>query len=376
MFFRTPAHGYVFLFCLAWSFSGNHTFAEPLDPDEPSFDATVMANGALSVSSGTINIGTDALTISGAITATGTLRAQNSTFNPTIAVFPFADLFIGGTAEVNVTRSRPLALLSRSHAIIEVFIDISGQDAGPNASPNGGPGGGSGGDGSPVAADGEGPGGGKGASNNSTDVNGSGGGFGGLGGEACDMNGDCDFDSRGVPYGELITALEAGSGGGGGIDASGGAAGGALELGAVGTVIVSETLRANGGTGRVAIGVGGAGSGGGLLVHGGNVSITGGLIASGGDQPFFDTGGGGRITVLGHPSTFTFGDAVDISFAAAFGGSSLESGPAAAGGVITIGPNLTVIPGGQNVTLDGTPIIASGGPFLSSLKQRSRSSVA
>ena len=102
----------------------------------------------------------------------------------------------------------------------------------------------------------------------------SGGSFGGLGGQGT-------LGSPGPVYGDLLRVLEMGSGGGsGGCPPIGpGRGGGGIELGAVGALNIAGGLIANGGNSDFC----GAGSGGGVLLHGAPSSTaTGSLFATGG----------------------------------------------------------------------------------------------
>jgi hypothetical protein len=128
----------------------------------------------------------------------------------------------------------------------------------------------------------------------------------------------------GAPYGDILVALQGGSGGGAGTDnegrpyVSGGLGGGALELGAVDTIAIrGPGIYADGGQGElfdqpevcwadgVSYGGGGGGSGGGILVHADSVALETKLGASGGhggwgycaNGGLGGGGGGGRIAV-------------------------------------------------------------------------------
>src|SRR5207253_3645875 len=68
--------------------------------------------GTLNVTSGTLIINTDTLTVSGAATFTGI--AINQIGGPQVAVFDFSSITIGSGVSLLFIGSRPLALLSRS----------------------------------------------------------------------------------------------------------------------------------------------------------------------------------------------------------------------------------------------------------------------
>ena len=109
----------------------------------------------------------------------------------------------------------------------------------------------------------------------------------------------------------LIGADLAGNGGGGG---------GAIEIGAVGTVTIEGSLGiyAAGGSGQQRIDIlggtgpgGGGGSGGAIFIHGNTVVISSYLVAIGGDggPGNFNNdgggGGGGRVLILYGPGGFS-----------------------------------------------------------------------
>jgi hypothetical protein len=145
---------------------------------------------------------------------------------------------------------------------------------------------------------------------------GGGGGYGGAGGL-----GGGGPPAGGVYNPDLTTQLIGGSSGGFGgstfVDAAhGGAGGGALQLCALGSLIVNGAISANGGYGYGiyggdGVGGGGAGSGGGLLIQAGSVILTSNSVLSvnggeGGDGAEGDQytsayggggGGGGRILI-------------------------------------------------------------------------------
>jgi hypothetical protein len=93
----------------------------------PALDPLAYSSlGNLSVTS-TFN--TDTLVItggSGLTSTTGVTQSQSG--GPTIAVFDFTNVSIGSGATVQVTGSRPIAILSRGNAIIDAAINVSGNN--------------------------------------------------------------------------------------------------------------------------------------------------------------------------------------------------------------------------------------------------------
>lgn len=256
------------------------TGAMPLDPrDFPSLGLFPGGSPA--------SINTDTLTLtSGSTVLRGTTSGN-------VAVFDFDAINAGG---IVVTGSRPLALLSRSDALLTGTLFAS---AGlPNFGTAGAPGPGGYGPGSGPGA------GGEGGSFNSFPLpsggfvlagqGAGGGGFGGAGGAGGGYSipgGGAAGGAGGGPYGDLLQALQGGSGGGG----AGGAGGGAVELGALGTITVSSTITVDGGkaTGLGPSVGGGGGGGGGILLHADAVRLLG-LLSAG--------GGAGLTPVTGNPS--------------------------------------------------------------------------
>jgi hypothetical protein len=242
-------------------------WAGPIDP------STLPSIGTLSISSGsyTFNTNTDTLTGSNGVSFTG------ETYNG-IAVFDFSQVDISG-GTFSVTGSDPLALLSQGNiSFTGGSINLSG---GNGAGAGGGVGVAGGGDGG--WGQGFGPGGAIYGGNG-------GGGFGGRGG-----GGD-----GGPTYGDLATTLQGGSGGGGAgaMYTGGGAGGGAIEMGATGSLTIDGgSILASGGDGQR--GGGGGGSGGGIFLHAESVSLSGidALSVNGGDG-FIHAGGGGGGRIL------------------------------------------------------------------------------
>ncbi|MBV8317975.1 MAG: PEP-CTERM sorting domain-containing protein [Planctomycetaceae bacterium] len=134
--------------------------------------------------------------------------------------------------------------------------------------------------------------------------------------------------------------------------------GGAIEIGAVGSLAIGGSILANGGSAFGTFG-GGGGSGGGILLHADSVRLTGVLSAAGGDG--IDSGfvpgpsgsftaaggggGGGRVTILYGPGGFiASGATIDVA------GGAGGAGAAAAGYFISANGS----PGGAGVVTIGT----------------------
>lgn len=263
------------------------SLADPLDPNAYS------AIGSLDAATGTVTFNTDTLSVSGpGFSMTGTSQTQSG--GPSIAVFDFNNVTIGSGVTVQVTGSKPIAILSRNDITIAPKISLNGADGAPAGF-------------APVCATGciihapggaGGPGGGSGGAGGSPDTDTSPyspnfdatAGFAGLGRRG--GNGGAPTSSMrggngafGYPGQSISQALVGGSGGGGsggndnGLDsfgAGGGGGGGAIELSAKGVVNLGA-ITANGGAGGAAGGnsaAGGSGSGGGILIKGASVAAT------------------------------------------------------------------------------------------------------
>jgi hypothetical protein len=99
--------------------------AGPIDP------LAFSSLGSLSVSSGTLTFNTDTLSITGGggglISTTGATQAQGGG-NPVVAVFDFSGMDIGSGVSVQVTGSRPIAILSQGDLSIATSLNLSGAD--------------------------------------------------------------------------------------------------------------------------------------------------------------------------------------------------------------------------------------------------------
>lgn len=257
-----------------------------------------------------------------------------------VAVFVFDSISIPAGVTISATGSRPIALLSQSTIQVDGTIDVSangstggagGGDGGTQRGDNGGLGFGAAATGGGVAGDPFGP---QGASTASL-AGGGGGAHGGAGGQG-ESTSSTGITQGGQAYGDLSVSLSGGSGGGVSNQfsanyaddaADGGGGGGAIELGATGAITISSTgsILATGDSGLLQtvggmLSTGGAGAGGGILIHGDAVVNAGLIDASGGDElrapsvRVGGSGGGGRVLVV-HSTTggFTNSGTVDIS---------------------------------------------------------------
>jgi hypothetical protein len=225
-----------------------------------------------------------------------------------VAVFTFSDFLLGSGARITTIGSRPAAILSHSDMTISgngIRALAGGGEGGAPAVRGGGPGGGFPGTGFFGGA-------------------GGGGGFGGAGGRGQFEDPTFDFPGQGGPaYGDLRLALQGGSGGGGGKDnpgSPGGDGGGGIELGALGQLLITAGINADGlpgqprGSGSTA---GGGGSGGGIRLHAPRVTINSFLSAdggAGGDGTFENGGGGGggRIFILSGPAGLSVSGSISV----------------------------------------------------------------
>jgi hypothetical protein len=277
-------------------FAATSTLASTLDPNN------FVSLGALG--GGSVAIDTSSLTVDGS--AGGVLVSQGAGL-PDIAVFTFD----GGSTlgDVVVSGLNAIAILFQGSATVSGTIDLSGNGR------IGVAGGGNGGLGGTSAANGDGPGGGLGGSSSASTLGIGGGSGGGFGSSGESGGAGPTLRQGGVAYGDpLIDALQAGSGGGGGgwgntrRGGSGGAGGGALEIGALTSLLFDgATILANGGNGETNFAGGGGGSGGGLLFSAYNIAISGNslITANGGNGGSFGAagnqggcGGAGRIHML------------------------------------------------------------------------------
>lgn len=325
--------------------------------------------GELSLTTGTLDIDTDALTMTG---FSGGQAAVSQSGNVELAVFAFDDINLGSGVTINVTGNRGLVLASKSDFIFDSTLNLSG-DAGQSAVlfASGGAGGPGSDDGVPgVTTLSEPPGNTRGFGGNSTnqaggdplensfghgmggglqaDTSGSyggaggGGGYGGAGGNGASPD---VTHPGGVSYGDdVLTDLYGGSGGAGGrfqgshpLFGGGGGGGGAVELIADGSLRFGGTIDVSGGKGGDGgnyLG-GGGGSGGGVILAAPRVDLAGGTVnAKGGDAEFYvgpapdnfeqggrgGGGGGGRVAVYANHVDGLGAATVDVAGGAKGGG--------------------------------------------------------
>lgn len=250
----------------------------------------------------------------GNVVATGVLYNEGTSTSPNnVAVFDFDSITIGngnGALTVFANGANPVALLSRTD------FTVNGGDINADGNVYSGPGAGGYAGGTAGSPQGKGPGGGS--ASPSSSGGGGGGGFGGAGGDGSDYYSTATYGVGGASYGDLHNLLQGGSGGGLGEGGSGfygpafpgGPGGGAIELGAVGSISIAGVISANGSGGKQEtagsnglFGDSGGGSGGGIFVHASSVSLTSGYLAANGgyESPSYagigGDGGGGRILI-------------------------------------------------------------------------------
>jgi len=209
-----------------------------------------------------------------------------------------------------------------------------------------------------------------------------GGGFGGDGGWIINSH----SRTGGAAYGNLALALEGGSGGGSHFTRTtnndptvyrGGGGGGCVAIAAGGQLRVSGAILANGGkgagSGRGYYPNGGGGSGGGILLSGQRLIITGTISAKGGDSadrsPTGGAGGGGGHILLHVPELVPEELALTGNFDVS-GGIGLRCAPSfwpdGEEGRLLLQADHTIIPAGQRLTMKANPdrIEISPGRFI------------
>jgi len=380
-----PGKLIVYLTSISFSLiAGNFAFSQPLDP------LSFTSLGTLNLTSGDYTIDTDTLTIvdntaPGVALFTGVVDDQNGTAMPgvvpEIAVFAFNDIDLDPTANVAITGSRALALLSRGDAIISTPLSLDAPFNNWDGLPSvAGPGGFAGG--TPDIEPGEttdlrdsrlfvpglGPGGGNSA------VPGPGAliiqGSASFGGAEHIVSGEI---LPSTTYGNLLQTLQGGSGGAsssikdfqvtGNLDvlpATGVGGGGAIEIGAVGSVQIDADITARGGAQLLlsnpvdgllydSSGSVGSGSGGGIRIHGAQVDVNAILSADFSITPGTgnERGGGGRVLVLNRTSDlplFVLGRE-DVASTSYF--DNLSAAGAGTQGIFTVSPIQSVVPMGE-----------------------------
>jgi hypothetical protein len=329
------------------------------------------SQGSLSVASGVLSFDTDTLQVTGGgagvTNTTGSLFAQGGG-NPNVAVFDFSNVLVGSGVTIQVTGSRPIAILSQTNLQIDANLNVSGADGTDGASyaspaPSGGNGvngtsaGSSGGNGAPqtVATEfgGKGGDGGFNTGNGTMGGSGSGGaaggnfgissgqaltvsGSGGTGGNGASgfqgLPGAGGFGANGGPSFVIVGGGNGGDGapgfngkGGGG---GGGGGGGSCFIGAS---CLANADRAGGGGAGGSGGLGGnrgfGGSGGQAATLGavGSVAMNGTLVALGGGG---GDGSGGQLPGAGGSG----GSGADDAGAGGPGGNGGKGGAGGAGG--------------------------------------------
>ena len=357
--------------------------AAALDPD----DFTSL--GTLSLTSGDYTFDTTAMTIvensaPGTVLFTGVEDDQNGQADsfaggsdtvgvngiPHIAVFTFDDISIDGTNSITITGNRAIALLSKSNLYLDETLSVDAVPAPDPTAPEAqfggkaGPGGFDGGTTGVNGGDGEGPGGASGF--NGIGSVGSSGGFGGNGRAG---NGA----PAGMSYGDLLQALQGGSGGG---DSGtvvtpedrgpGGGGGGAIMLVASQAITIDSngvvSARGADGYSRDSVAIpgfvgspGGGGSGGGIILAGLDVIINGQVVADSLVTTGGLTGGGGRVLVAGY-SSFLFGSTPDVNSFIANIDVDPPFGPSIEGGWISVVPRSTLVPLGESLAINNATI--------------------
>lgn len=241
---------------------------------------------------------------------------QDDTNAREVAILEVGDLTVTGTLTVRGTR--PFVIIARGTITISGTIDANAvkNTAGPGGyQPRGGPGKGGDGIGDAVSYD---------------DSGGSGGGY-GTPGSAGQRSGPAVAPIAGPAYDDLRARLEGGSGGGDMsptcANHSAGAGGGAIQLYALGAIVIDGVVMVNGGGGDgglvcPASGLGtsgaGGGSGGAIYIQANSVTGSGRLLAQGG------AGGGGSNFNASAPG----GDGANglATIAAATGGTGAGTG--------------------------------------------------
>ena len=347
--FRMHLSWIVFLWVLLISWPA---IATPFNPNsfvsifsalEPSSTVTVSTSG------------TPTLSISGGPTFVGAIEQQDAG-EPEVAVFTFGSIHVPAGITINVNGSRPVALLSQSSLTMNGTVNVNqsgGYPGGQSAYSNN----------AYIGTAGSGPGG-AGPATPGTYTNGTGGGGGGFGGAGGDggrysSSSDYAIGIGGEAAGDLLATLEGGSGGGGGdynnnSYNSGGTGGGALELGAIGSILMSGEITANGLDGNGS--AGGGGSGGGVLMHGSSLELEfnqskGQVEVNGGGYTSYGASGGGGRVAMQFPD-FTVGEHDFSDFQANRGSCSTGSNKTCAeDGEILLSVDSTTVPDGSELNL-------------------------
>lgn len=329
-----------FVLCAACSFSAHTNAAHdgPLGDDDAPIDMPAdtgppplhlgpgdgsPGTGGL-VLTGTVMIDTSAPSISVMLPGGDSLDVRpQAGGGPDLAVLHVGSLRVDGTANVQVTGSRPLVIVAGDMVEIDGAIDAGGHGITP------GPGGAASGMGSGAG------GAGKHESSDDSDSGGGGAGYGTAGAAGGGISGLCTLagGSAGPAYGDApITTLVGGSGGASSSGTAcspdpGGGGGGALQISSAVGIAISGVINVGGGGGHGATDCGqsdvnsgaGGGAGGSLVLQAPAIVNTGVLAANG--------GGGGGSSSTGSGNAMPGQDA-HASTAVATGG----TGPRAMGG--------------------------------------------
>lgn len=213
------------------------------------------------------------------------VRVESQADGPDVFVFSISNLTVGAGGTLSFTGQYPVVLVVGGDADIAGTVEISADGATP------GPGG---------NVDCGASAGAEGGTSGSNGSGGGGGALGSRGGAGGDTNsgptpGGAAGETRGDPSGvPLLGGCAGGQGGSGG--GAAGAGGGALRLMVAGSLIITGSLRANGGDGQRAgnnPGGGGGGSGGSIIIDAGTLDGTGSVVAEGGRGGGGDAAGGG-----------------------------------------------------------------------------------
>jgi hypothetical protein len=285
---------------------------------------------------GAVLISTDTGEITGTLSrdpGQGVLDGIGYYRSATLGVFVFHQFDVGAAGVVHFTGTRAAVFLVGTDATISGTIDGSGGCYGTTPT-CAGPGGGIGASGA-TPATGCGPGG-RGANDaTSTDDGGGGGGGGGLIGGSGGIGTPAPGGTAGAAcIAPTLEPLIGGSGGGAGgpgastTPSTGGGGGGALQISALGSILVTGTITMGGAggtggptTGSDSAGGGGGGAGGAILLEAISVSVPamGTLAVNGGGG-----GGGGRTPTAGNPGANGHPNAMPAA-----GGAGLATGTGA-----------------------------------------------
>jgi hypothetical protein len=316
-----------------WDREYSHQVGLHLHPNSILEDETMNRRGCMIVSLFSlpalfmIPVASLAAFVSGSTGADGDFAPTANTLlqMPESGVFHFGTVSIPSGVTVTFkknTQNMPVSILATGDVTISGAISVNGSNGNyliPGTGGSGGFDGGVGGVTYQIGKRGEGPGGGSGGSPRSCCSNsgggGGGGGYAGGGGTGGTYYADGQGGAGGSVYGnERVLPAMGGSGGAGGggtntyVGGAGGGGGGAIVIASSGTITVSGSITANGGSGANGEytgngggdyygGAGGGGSGGSIRLVattiGGNGTIT--ATGGGGGRGFGLWGGSGSV---------------------------------------------------------------------------------